>query len=1017
MPVSKVLIKPNKASLGAVGLPILGTSGTDALIGTSLGESIVAGIGDDRIDAKAGNDTVSAGSGGDLVFGDEGNDSLTGDAGNDTLHGGIGADQISGGSGDDSIYGGAGSDKLSGDTGDDAFVFFSVEELRDDAMVAGGQGRDAIVMVANGDTVVTLVDADFAKVSGVEVLRLEGNGRFVVSLGAFASSAQIIASPDARVAVQSADPTQPVNLTSLGGDAVLTGGSGNDTLSGGNGNDQLTGGGGADLITGSRGNDTLTGGAGADTIDGNAGTDTYVAGDGTAISLTLNTSVAVAVLVGGGAADLISNIENVVGTNGNDSITGDATGNLLQGLGGDDLLNGGGGNDTLIGGTGADNLTGGLGNDIFIIAAAADHVAGEAIAGGVGSDTIRFTSLVAGETLTLTAAVTDVDNVIDLVIGGAAGLTTGTTALNVNADALGDSLAVNLTGNGGANVLTGNASADTISGGAGNDTLNGGVGNDILNGGDGSDNINGGAGADRLIGGNGDDVFIIAAASEYAAGESIAGGAGSDTIRFTSTAAGETLTLTAAVTDVDNVINVAIGNAAGLTTGTTALNVNADALGDTLAVNLTGNDGANVLVGNTSADTINGGAGNDAISGGDGNDIINGGAGLDSLIGGNGDDLFVILAAADHALGESIAGGLGSDTIRFSSLNAGQTLALTSAVADVDNVISVVIADSAGVTTGTTALNVNADALGDTLAVNLTGNNGANALTGNATADTINGGGGNDTINGGGGDDTLTGGAGADAIDGGAGSDTYVAGDGSAIRVTLSTSNAVTVTVAGGTNDSIRNIENVVGTSGNDTITGDSLGNILYGLAGNDTINGGFGNDTIFAGAGVDIVNGGFGADRYILAASGDSSAVSVGAGSLNPIALLDENVVITGEAGDVYTIDVSDSFDIDGDGGTYTALGSRSLLVDGLITSSEYEGIPLFGGGLVPKYATTQLDAFVYYEIIDLLALKFEFYLAYETTPGTGGTFGNIETVQLVGGINIFTQFAVSSSGVVTFS
>ncbi|MBT6406027.1 MAG: hypothetical protein HOK06_00345, partial [Rhodospirillaceae bacterium] len=55
----------------------------------------------------------------------------------------------------------------------------------------------------------------------------------------------------------------------------------------------------------------------------------------------------------------LSNIENVVGSDADDSITGDENENLLVGGGGDDVLNGGNGNDILIGGAGDDILNGG----------------------------------------------------------------------------------------------------------------------------------------------------------------------------------------------------------------------------------------------------------------------------------------------------------------------------------------------------------------------------------------------------------------------------------------------------------------------------------------------------------------------------------------------------------------------------------------------------------------------------------------------------------------------------------
>jgi Ca2+-binding RTX toxin-like protein len=69
----------------------------------------------------------------------------------------------------------------------------------------------------------------------------------------------------------------------------------------------------------------------------------------------------------------------------------------------------------------------------------------------------------------------------------------------------------------------------------------------------------------------------------------------------------------------------------------------------------------------------------------------------------------------------------------------------------------------------------------------------------------------------------------------------------------------VTVNLAAGTatgteigNDTLANIENVLGGSGNDTLIGNGVDNRLEGGSGDDTITGGGGNDTIVAGAGTD---------------------------------------------------------------------------------------------------------------------------------------------------------------------
>ena len=86
------------------------------------------------------------------------------------------------------------------------------------------------------------------------------------------------------------------------------------------------------------------------------------------------------------------------------------------------------------------------------------------------------------------------------------------------------------------------------------------------------------------------------------------------------------------------------------------------------------------------------------------------------------------------------------------------------------------------------------------------------------------------------GDDALKGGGGNDWLDGGAGNDTALYSDKSAaVVVTLNGAAAATVTVGGIAEDTIQNIENVTGGSGNDTLTGNGLANTLDGGAGADT--------------------------------------------------------------------------------------------------------------------------------------------------------------------------------------
>ena len=63
--------------------------------------------------------------------------------------------------------------------------------------------------------------------------------------------------------------------------------------------------------------------------------------------------------------------------------------------------------------------------------------------------------------------------------------------------------------------------------------------------------------------------------------------------------------------------------------------------------------------------------------------------------------------------------------------------------------------------------------------------------------------------------------------------------------------------------DTLYDIENVIGTAAADFITGNSADNRLAGGAGNDDLKGGGGNDTLISGLGNDTLTGGQGADTF----------------------------------------------------------------------------------------------------------------------------------------------------------
>ncbi len=129
---------------------------------------------------------------------------------------------------------------------------------------------------------------------------------------------------------------------------------------------------------------------------------------------------------------------------------------------------------------------------------------------------------------------------------------------------------------------------------------------------------------------------------------------------------------------------------------------------------------------------------------------------------------------------------------------------------------------------------------------------GADTVVGGTGNDTLVGGAGNDQLSGGDGNDLLAGGTGADSLSGGLGTDTISYDGGSAVTVNLATG-----VVSGGdaAGDTISGIENVIGSSYDDSLTGDGGANALYGGSGRDTLVGGAGADTLDGGGGTDIAD------------------------------------------------------------------------------------------------------------------------------------------------------------------
>ncbi len=686
------------------------------------------------------------------------------------------------------------------------------------------------------------------------------------------------------------------------------------TLSGGIGNDTLIGSPGNDILNGDSGNDTLIGGLGSNFLNGGLGFNTADYSNMTVnpedldfvldIDLTstgaqfvgynfdryafLVTPFSTSLGITGG----LSTIQNIQGSSYNDSIIGDVQNNRLDGGAGDDFINGGAGTNI---------LTGGAGNDTVSYANAE-----WAVTVDLNPVTLGFGKGATGSFVT---------NLLEKINDTLSGFE----------NIIGSDFNDTLTGDGLDNVIAGSRGGDTINGGAGNDTLYGEdsslplsfafAGNDTIYGGDGNDTIYGDyksltfttGGSDTIYGESGNDIIHGGAGNDLIDGgegnDILDGGIGVDTLSYALSSGGVYVNLTI-MTSPNTTGGAEIDTIANFE------NIIGSAFDDVLI----GNDLNNTLVGGLGHDTIYGGGGNDTIQAGDGNDFIDAGEGIDSIDAGNGDDIIfagagddiiyignddIIAGGSGHDL---LDGGTGSDTLSYERISTGvnANLVLIALPGGVDSIIGF---------ENLTGSQFDDILTGDGLVNILRGLGGNDLMYGGSENDIMDGGDGNDTLygeagnemlSGGNGDDILEGGLGDDIIDGGSGNDTASYSTASS-RVTIDLSLSSPQNTLGAGIDTLGNIENLIGSSFNDTLTGnDNQNNVIYGGAGNDIIDGGFGSDTLYGGDGNDIINSG---DSDVAVGFNISNNIlDGGAGNDTLIAGLGHDILIGGDGNDILT-------------------------------------------------------------------------------------------------------------------
>ena len=523
------------------------------------------------------------------------------------------------------------------------------------------------------------------------------------------------------------------------------------------GNDRAMGTGDSDYLSGFGGNDILRGGDGDDILEGGLGADRLIGGAGRDEVTYANAASAVSLnlLTGGHSGEAQGDSFEQI-----EQISLTRFDDRVIGGDLDDVIYGLGGDDILSGGAGINRLDGGEGNDL--------------LEGGIGTDI-----LIGGEGVDeVTYVHANFGLAIDLEKGFMAGAAAADSYSSIERFTLTRFF----------DEFRGGADADRVAGGGGNDILFGRGGSDMLDGNDGNDLLDGGTGIDQLTGGLGDDLYYVDDAAD--------------------------LVLEFAFGGADRAIASASYSLAAKSSVETL-----EAAAGSAAVNLTGNELANILLGNDGANTLSGREGNDMLDGRGGNDI---------MLGGAGSDTFVVDSAQDQVL-EAV--GEGNDQI------------LTN--------VSYTLMDGQSVETLSTS------AHGALTAIDLVGNQLNNSLFGNY---------GNNLLNGGGGIDVMT---------GFFGNDTYVIDN--TLDLVIDTEGGGSDVVLTYVSHTLTNGNEVETLS-----TVFHAGTTAIDLGGNDYANhliGNYGDNYLNGGGGADRMTGFFGNDTYVVDNAGDVVEEAAGGG------------------------------------------------------------------------------------------------------------------------------------------
>ncbi len=295
-----------------------GGAGIDALITTpfsgNYSVNLTTGLTNFVGESFVNFENLVSGAGDDTLTGSSLGNRIDGGLGNDSIEGGSGADTLVGGLGKDTLVGGFDTDSVQGGDGNDLIVF-SAGAFWDS--VDGGNGVDTLD--ATAVTTAGVFDFLAGTISGF-------SGGTVANIEQFLGSNTV-------------------------GDTIISNGSGARYF-------------------GQGGNDTMTAGLGIETLDGGLGVDTVIT-----TPFAGNYAVNLVTGLTNFAGELFTGFENLTSGAGDDTLTGTAAANTIDGGAGDDQIKGGNGADSLLGNLGNDKLMGGGGADF--------------LSGGIGRDQLR----------------------------------------------------------------------------------------------------------------------------------------------------------------------------------------------------------------------------------------------------------------------------------------------------------------------------------------------------------------------------------------------------------------------------------------------------------------------------------------------------------------------------------------------------------------------------------------------------------------------------------------------------